>query len=132
MSINFEEVYRMALKLPPDEQRQLVDYLIHPPPPLSAAEILRRLESHAGELREMGVEKIGLFGSYARGEADPASDIDVLVIMAGDGYSLFGLVGIKLHLEECLGHPVDVVPEDSLRPEIRPHVMREVIYAEGV
>lgn len=132
MSSDFEEVYRMALKLPPDEQRQLIQYLTHPPEPLSAAEILARIEAHAGDLREMGVAKIGLFGSYARGEADPASDIDILVMMRDRPYSIFGLMGIKLHLEEVLGHPVDVAPEDALRPEIRPYVMAEVIYAEGI
>jgi predicted nucleotidyltransferase len=132
VSTNFEDVYRLALKLPPDEQQQLAAYLVNPPPALTAEEIIDRLESHAAELHEMGVEKIGLFGSYVRGEADPASDIDILVVMADESYSLLEVIGIKLYLEELLGHPVDVVTDDSLRPEIRPHVMSEAIYAKGV
>jgi predicted nucleotidyltransferase len=132
VSTTFEDVYRLALKLPPDEQQQLAAYLVNPPSPLTANQIIGRLESHAAELRKMGIEKIGLFGSYARGDADPASDIDILVVMAGERYSLLEVIGIKLYLEELLGHPVDVVPEDSLRPAIRPHVMNETIYAQGV
>jgi predicted nucleotidyltransferase len=132
VSTSFEDVYRLALQLPPDEQQQLAAYLVNPPPPLTADEIIGRLESHVAELRELGAKKIGLFGSYARDEADPASDIDILVIMAGESYSLLEVIGLKLYLEELLSHPVDVVPEDSLRPEIRPHVMSEAIYAKGV
>jgi len=131
MSITFEDVYRMALKLPPDEQRQLIQYLTNPPPPLSADEIISRLESHAKELREMGVEKIGVFGSYARGEADPASDIDILVKLRVKSF-FKGYMRIKLRLEDLLGHPVDLVMEDSLREELRPHILGEVIYAQGV
>lgn len=131
MSTNFEDVYRMALKLPPDEQRQLIQYLTNPPPPLTAAEIISRLESHADELRGMGVEKIGVFGSHARGEADPASDIDLLVKLRE--LSFFnGYMRVKLYLEDLLGHPVDLALEDSLREELRPHILGEVIYAEGI
>lgn len=132
MSTSFEDVYRLALQLPPDEQQQLAAYLVNPPPPLTADEIIGRLESHTAELRELGAKKIGLFGSYARGEADPASDIDILVVMADESYSLLEVIGLKLYLEELLGHPVDVVPEDSLRSEIRPHVMSEAIYIQAV
>jgi hypothetical protein len=131
MSVTFEDVYRMALKLPPDEQRQLIAYLTNPPPPLTAAEIVGRLDSHAAELREKGVEKIGLFGSYARGEADPASDIDVLVKLREMSF-FNGYMRVKLYLEDLLGHPVDLVQEDSLREELRPYILGEVIYATGV
>ncbi len=131
MSLSFEEVYRMALKLPPDERQQLAAYLTNPPPPLTAAEILARLDSHADELRQMGVEKIGLFGSYARDDADPASDIDILVRLREMSF-FNGYMRAKLYLEELLGHPVDLALEDSLREELRPRILSEAIYAKGV
>jgi predicted nucleotidyltransferase len=131
MSTDFEAVYRMALKLPPDERARLADYLVNPPPPLTAEEILGKISAQAGELREMGVEKIGLFGSYVRGEADPASDIDILVSLRAA--PLFtGYMRVKLYLEDLLAHPVDLVPEENLRQELRDRILGEVIYAQGL
>ncbi len=131
MDQDFEEVYRKALQLPPDERKRLADYLLNPPLPISAEEILGKLNAHLSELREIGVERIGVFGSYARGEADPASDIDLLVKLREMPF-FTGYMRIKLYLEDLLGHSVDLVPEDGLRDEIRPHILSEVLYAEGI
>ncbi len=78
----------------------------------------------------MGVERIGVFGSYVRGEADPASDIDILVKLAGPSFRDF--MRLKFYLEDLLAHPVDLVLEESLRDELRPTVLREVQYAQGL
>lgn len=127
-----ESVYRQALRLAPDERQRLIDYLVNPPPPITVDEIMDRLKAHVAHLRDLGVVKIGLFGSYVRGEADPASDIDLLIHMNDQPYSLLRLAEISQYLEGLLGRPVDVVPADSLRPELRPTIMDEVIYVEGI
>ncbi|QYZ79026.1 nucleotidyltransferase [Methanofollis formosanus] len=93
------------------------------------AEVLDILRSLKGELRERyHVERIALFGSYAREEQGEGSDIDLLVTF-GAGADLFDFVGLSQFLEEKLGRSVDVVPETALRPEIRSQVTRDLLFA---
>jgi len=80
-------------------------------------EILRIAEQH-------GAYNVRLFGSVARGEAGPDSDVGLL-IDAGDKVSSWFPGGLVLDLEELLGRRVDVVEEVALRPELRPYVLRE-------
>ncbi|WOX56591.1 MULTISPECIES: nucleotidyltransferase family protein [unclassified Methanoculleus] len=92
-------------------------------------EVLDILRSLKGELKERyHVERIALFGSYAREEQGEDSDIDVLVEF-GSGADLFDFVGLSQYLEEKLGSGVDVVPEAALRPEIRGQVTRDLLVA---
>ena len=70
--------------------------------------------------------ELGLFGSFARGEQNANSDIDVLVEFE-DGADLFDLVGLADYLEEALQQKVDVVPKRALREELRETVLREVV-----
>ena len=67
------------------------------------------------ELRQRKVVTLALFGSVARDEAGPDSDVDVLVGTQRP-FSLFDFVGVNRHLEAALGRPVDVVHEDKLEP----------------
>src|SRR5262245_19737600 len=88
-------------------------------------EILRR--SHEDLRREFGVESIALFGSAARGDAGPDSDIDILVDVPGP-ISLFQLVALRLRLQELLGvGEVDVVLRDSILPELRESILGEAL-----
>ncbi len=92
-------------------------------------EVLDILRSLKGELRERyHVERIALFGSYAREEQGEGSDIDVLVEFGADA-DLFDFVGLSQYLEEKLASRVDVVPEAALRPEIRRQVTRDLLFA---
>ena len=86
---------------------------------------LRRLEP---ELAQRNVARIGVFGSVARGDSTPDSDLDVLVQMTDEG-DLFDLVGVKNLLEQNLGRSVDVVPIGGLKQDVRDAVLREVRYA---
>jgi len=70
--------------------------------------------------------EIALFGSVARAEDVPRSDVDLLVDFA-DGADLLDLVGLGLYLEELLGRKVDVVSRHALRPEIRDTVFRDLV-----
>jgi predicted nucleotidyltransferase len=73
-----------------------------------------------------GARKIFIFGSVARGEAGPDSDIDFLVEME-PGSSLFDLGGLLFDLQQTLGVDVDVVTVEGLRPRIREKVLADAI-----
>ena len=90
-------------------------------------EVLAVLKAHRDELRErFGVQSIRLFGSVARGEGGPQSDIDVLVDFGGPaGFTQY--MALLFHLEELLGAKVDLVTTRGLREELRPHVEREAV-----
>jgi uncharacterized protein len=89
-------------------------------------ETLSRLDSEL--VKDYKVQRIGLFGSYARSEQRPESDIDLLVAFA-DGADLFDLARLKYLLEDRLGHRVDIVPERALRNELKKSVLADVKYA---
>ena len=75
-------------------------------------------------LKEHGVLRAGLFGSFVRGEASGDSDLD-LVVELPEGASLLDLAGIKVDLEELFGITVDVTTYSSLHPDLRDHILRE-------
>ena len=90
---------------------------------------LRRLiNDHRDEILQIaaryGADNVRIFGSTARGETGPQSDIDILVDLA-TGRSLLDLGGLLMDLQELLGCRVDVVTEAGLRPRIRERVMQE-------
>ena len=88
--------------------------------------ILNFLKTHKEELRvKYGVTNIGLFGSYARDEATPQSDIDIVVDMPSSFSAFFGL---KSYLEKHLQKNVDLGMEKKLRSFIKEHIQKEIIY----
>lgn len=90
-------------------------------------EILRLLRRHKPAARErFGVARLSIFGSVARGNAAPASDIDVLVQFDGPATSA-RFFGLQFWLEDLTGRAVDLVTEKALRPELRPYVERDRI-----
>ncbi|MCU0511679.1 MAG: nucleotidyltransferase domain-containing protein [Anaerolineae bacterium] len=97
--------------------------------PWTADLILDFLYQRRDELRALGVIKIGLFGSYVRGEQRPDSDIDFLLTL--DHWSWRGWMDVWNFLEDHLGSQVDLVPEKDLRPELQARVLPEVRYAAG-
>ena len=90
------------------------------------AEIRQCLAKHLDDLMRLGVATLRLFGSYARGEARPDSDIDLLVAFEGPA-SFDAYMDLKFLLEEVLGRPVDLVTESALRPHLKPCVERESV-----
>jgi predicted nucleotidyltransferase len=93
----------------------------------TAQEILDMLVQHRARLREFGVQKIGLFGSYSRGEAGPESDMDFLVVL--ERLTFDDYMSVLLLLEDLFGCKVDLVLEDSIKLRLHPYIMSEVIYA---
>lgn len=94
---------------------------------MNRALALQLLTQHKPELmRRFGVVQLALFGSGARDEARPDSDVDVLVSFDGPATSQ-RYFGVQFYLEDLLGRPVDLVTDKALRTELRPYVEREAI-----
>jgi predicted nucleotidyltransferase len=92
-----------------------------------AIETLRRSE-HA--LRARGVRRAALFGSLARGENRPGSDIDIMVEIDPEAHiTVFDYVGLKEYIGGLFDSPVDVVNRDGLKPHICPTVTTDTMYA---
>jgi hypothetical protein len=99
---------------------------------MAAPETLHRLKSLEADLRAQGVCALYLFGSIARGEAGPSSDIDLAFDIApGVKFSLFDQARIMNELGNVLGTKVDFVPRDELHPYIRPRIESEQIKVFG-
>ena len=76
--------------------------------------------------RTYGATRVRVFGSVARGEAGPGSNLDLLVDLE-PGRSLLHLIALKQDLEDLLGRDVDVVTEAAVRPYARDDVLREAV-----
>lgn len=73
-----------------------------------------------------GVRLLGVFGSVARGEETPTSDVDLLVTVP-DGMGLIGLGRVEKELSKLLAAPVDLVPADGLKPGVRRNVLADLV-----
>ena len=92
-----------------------------------AISILRR---HEGDLRARGVRRAALFGSLARGDDRPDSDIDIMVEIEPEArITVFDYVELKDYIAGLFDRPVDVVSRDGLKPYVRPAATVEAIYA---
>jgi predicted nucleotidyltransferase len=89
--------------------------------------ILDYLRNHREEFKERyAIEKIGLFGSYARGEALDDSDVDIFVQMKPD---LLDMVGLKLQIEEDLDKKVDIIREHKqIKPLFLKMIQKDIVY----
>jgi len=89
----------------------------------------RILEQIVQALKEQGATKVAIFGSYARGEERPESDVDVIVEFS-ERKSLLDLVRIERELHETVGVKVDLLTEKSISPYLIDNVRQEmeVIY----
>jgi predicted nucleotidyltransferase len=93
---------------------------------MKRADVLRILAEHQEELERLGVLSLAVFGSVARDEAGPDSDLDLLVEIKRP-MGLFGFIGIQEHLESLLGTSVDLVTKDALKPRLRDRILREAV-----
>ena len=90
-------------------------------------EILKRLKADKAKLTKFNIKRLALFGSIARGEEKPGSDIDILVEF--EGRSTFDqYMKLRFYLEETFGSHVDLLTRKGIRQEILPAVEKEAIY----
>ena len=90
-------------------------------------DIVRKLKAVKPELQETyHIRKIGIFGSYSRGDYREDSDIDILVEL---GAPLgFGFVRLAQRLEEILGKKIDLVSKDAIKPRLWKYIEQDVVY----
>jgi len=97
---------------------------------MNKQEILEYLKSQQEQYSEkFGIKFIGLFGSFARDEADDESDIDILYEIKKDKkLSMFAYLKLLNELENNFHKKVDLVRERTLKPQIKDHVYRDLTY----
>jgi predicted nucleotidyltransferase len=94
---------------------------------MKRSDVLRILHENRGELSgKYGVKSLALFGSVARDEARPDSDVDLLVEF-DQPVGLFAFIGLQQFLETLLGCKVDLGTSRSLKPRLKERVLQEAI-----
>jgi predicted nucleotidyltransferase len=91
-----------------------------------AGQVIATLRRHEAELREAGIRRLSLFGSVARGDAGPESDVDLAVeLEPAARIGLIGLVALERRLAGLLGRPVDLLPEPVEKARLRANIERD-------
>ena len=90
--------------------------------------ILALIETHQSEIRAFGVRRLGLFGSFVRGEQRQESDVDLLVEFDRGRKTFDAFMRLAFYLENLFGRRVELVTPESLSPYIGPHILGEVEY----
>ena len=93
---------------------------------LTVAAIQRIVDAHRRDLEGLGVHSLAVFGSVARGEATPESDVDFLVEFTGSA-TLARYMDLKLLLEKLFKRRVDLVTRKALRSRLQPIVEKDAI-----
>ena len=89
---------------------------------------LEKIKENLPEIQQrFGVKQLALFGSIARDQAQPQSDIDILVDFI-DTPSFDNFMDLKFYLEDLLAAPVDLVTSKALRPPIKQAIEQELIH----
>ena len=90
-------------------------------------EIQNIINEKSNKLKDLKVKSLAVFGSFARGEIKPDSDIDILVEF--DGPPTFdGYMDLLFFLEDITGKKVDLVTYDALKPRIKPSILKDAVY----
>ena len=92
--------------------------------------VIATLRAHKRQLKEAGIVRLSLFGSTARGDSGPDSDVDLLAAFDDTRrISLLDIVGMELNLSEMLGCKVDLIEEGTLKRRVQNSVEAEVVRA---
>jgi predicted nucleotidyltransferase len=95
-------------------------------------DILTKLEVNEAFIKVLfGVKKIGIFGSFARGDSGEQSDVDVLVEFEPDRNTVDNFMDLLFYLEDLFGKKVDLITTGGLHQYIRPFVEMEVVWCEA-
>jgi uncharacterized protein len=91
--------------------------------------ILQTLAAHGDALRQLGVRRLGLFGSAAREDARPNSDLDFVVQFEAKTFDAY--MDLQGLLESLLDSRVDLVLEDAIKPRLRSTILTEAVHVQG-
>jgi uncharacterized protein len=91
-------------------------------------DILDVLDRNRSYLKGLGIKKIGLFGSFVRGDQSSNSDIDLLVEFEPGRKSFDTFMDLSFFLKEVLQHRIELITVESLSPYLGPHILKEVQY----
>ncbi|MDW6020725.1 nucleotidyltransferase family protein [Mesorhizobium sp. BAC0120] len=92
--------------------------------------IIATLKRHQAELQRQGVKHVALFGSAARGDAGPCSDIDIMIDLDPEAHlGMYEYVSLKDYIEGLFDGPVDVVNREGLKPYVKPLALTDAVYA---
>ncbi|MFH1114761.1 MAG: nucleotidyltransferase family protein [Pseudomonadota bacterium] len=97
---------------------------------MTGDEILSKLEENRETIKSLGVRRLGLFGSYARGEQSEASDMDFLVEFETKTFDNY--MDLKFFLERLFSRRVDLVIAEAVKPRLRKPIFEETVYAQGL
>jgi predicted nucleotidyltransferase len=96
-------------------------------------EFLAKLNASLPEIQgRFGIETIGIFGSVARGEDTPESDVDVLYTFQEGQANLDNLLGLKEYLEDLFNRKIDLVSRKWVKPVLYSHIAEDVILCGGL
>ncbi|RWO90592.1 MAG: DNA polymerase III subunit beta [Mesorhizobium sp.] len=95
---------------------------------MSRNEVIEQLQRNADAIKGMGATSLYLFGSAARDDAQPDSDLDLFIDYdPARRFSLIDLVGIKQFLEEKMSTEIDITTRDSLHPMLKAEIERSAV-----
>jgi predicted nucleotidyltransferase len=95
---------------------------------MTREDVRRHLSEHRAELERSGVRSLELFGSVARGDSRPDSDVDLLVEF-DQAIGLFQFFRVQRRLEAILGRPVDLIMKGAIKQQLRARIMAESVSA---
>lgn len=95
-------------------------------PVLDKEDLLRRLHEARNEILARGVLRLGLFGSFVRGNVDVESDVDILVQFAPPKKCFDNFMSLSFLLEDVLHRPVELVTTEAMSPHLGPQILSEV------
>ena len=90
--------------------------------------VVALLREHEAAARDLGVQRLGLFGSFQRGTHGPKSDVDLFVEFRPGMATFDHFMGLSFLCEDLFGRNVEIVTPGSLSPYLGPRIMREVEY----
>ena len=94
------------------------------------AQLIALIQHNQATIRNFGVARLGLFGSFVRDEPQPESDIDLIVEFEEAKKTFDNLMGLSFFLEDAFQRRVELLTPESLSPFIGPHILREVEYID--
>ena|SRR3989344_931458 len=97
---------------------------------LNKGQILDLIQDNKSKIHDFGVEEIGIFGSYARGQEKESSDIDILAKFTKNKKTYKNFYEFSKFIEELLGKKIDILTPESLSPYLAPYIEKEIEYVK--